>query len=90
MKCVDLKWKARWEMLKVGVKRQHSEHPHFDTIYRAMLELEKADRPCLSRDIKRYTSPMTGTERDVWVIVDGEPEPVPKEIEETNRREFPE
>lgn len=96
MRRIDLGWQARWESLKLLLKElagesngDPSKQSCYKDILKAMARLENLEKLCLSRPIMKYRSPATGVEREVWRVVDGEMEPVPGEIEETNRKEFP-
>lgn len=86
MRRIDLGWQARWEMLKVLLSGQ----ARYQDVLVAMARLEKTGKPCLSRAIKEYRSPLTGEFRQVCVLVDDEWEPIPLPVPEKpeNRKEI--
>lgn len=79
MNRIDLGYQARWEMLKVFLKRADLGGGVVSTfsneILRYMGDLENADRPCLSRACEDFRSPATGDQRAVF-----NPIPIRKEL----------
>ena len=81
MNRVDLGWQARWETLKLiireGLEKSDEKsdlREAFDTVLQAMSMLEKAERPCLSRPIVPYRSPVTGEQRAIFNPLSVNPE----------------
>ncbi len=73
MNRVDLGYQARWETLKViiGESREKTDEKSelreaFNVVLQAMKMLEQAEKPCLSRPIVPYPSPMSGDPRAVF------------------------